>query len=52
MQLEYFNVDSNTDDIIKAMEEAKIDCREMFAHDGKGNNPFGALAGEADGMPF
>ena len=46
------NIAPPSDDIIKAMDEAKIDCREMFAREGKGNNPFGALAGEADGMPF
>lgn len=41
------------DDIIKAMAEAKIDCREMFARDGKGENPFGALSDDSDdGMPF
>ena len=42
-----------SDEIIKAMAEAKIDCREMFAREGKGENPFGALSGEDDdGMPF
>ena len=42
-----------SDEIIKAMAEAKIDCREMFARDGKGEKPFGALSGEDDdGMPF
>jgi len=46
------NIAPPADDIIMAMEEAKIDCREMFAREGKGNNPFGALAGEDDGMPF
>ena len=41
-----------SDDILKAMAEAKIDCREMFGNEGKGNNPFGAFEGENDEMPF
>ena len=42
-----------SDQIIEAMKNAKIDCREMFANKGKGENPFGALTDEeSDDIPF
>jgi len=39
-------------EIVGKMEEAKIDVRAMFADEGRGLNPFGALSGETDGIPF
>jgi len=47
------NIEPASDDIIKKVNDAKIDVRALFADDGKGLNPFGYLAeGENDGIPF
>jgi len=40
------------DETLRIMSEAKIDLRQMFADQGRGLNPFGAMDGESDEVPF
>ena len=43
-----------SNEIVSTIIEASIDCRELFARDGLGENPFGVNSAEdkTDGIPF
>jgi hypothetical protein len=47
------NKSEPTPEMVETMEKAKIDVSQVFAKNGFGDNPFGALAdGDSDGVPF